>query len=75
MITSMLQDYQQGGWLPMWKNIVETNIMIGTHADSVIAQAMRAGIKDFDWQLAWEAVKKDAMTPPDDDTKLRWGSL
>lgn len=43
MITSMLQDYQQGGWLPMWKNLVETNIMVGTHADSVIAQAMEAG--------------------------------
>lgn len=43
MITSMLQDYQQGGWLPMWKNIVETNIMIATNADSIIAQAMRAG--------------------------------
>lgn len=27
MINSMLQDYKQGGWLPMWKNIVETNIM------------------------------------------------
>jgi putative alpha-1,2-mannosidase len=43
MIQSMLQDYQQGGWLPMWKNIVETNIMVGTHADSIIAQAMGAG--------------------------------
>ena len=22
MITSMLNDYREGGWLPMWKNIV-----------------------------------------------------
>lgn len=29
MVTSMLQDYQQGGWLPMWKNFCETNIMVG----------------------------------------------
>jgi putative alpha-1,2-mannosidase len=71
MITSMLQDYKQGGWLPMWKNIVETNIMIGTHADSVIAQAMSAGIMDFDWDLAWEAVEKDATIPPARDTELR----
>ena len=43
MIQSMLQDYQEGGWLPMWKNIVESNIMVGTHSDSVIVQAMIAG--------------------------------
>ncbi|KAL1411539.1 hypothetical protein Q8F55_002501 [Vanrija albida] len=70
MISSMLQDYKQGGWLPMWKNIVETNIMVGTHADSIIAQAMRAGVKGFDYDLAWEAVRKDAFTPPDKDTEL-----
>ena len=46
MIDSMLQDYKEGGWLPMWKNIVETNIMVGTHADSIIAQAMQAGESD-----------------------------
>lgn len=73
MITSMLQDYTQGGWLPMWKNIVETNIMVGTHADSIIAQAMVAGVRGFDWDLAWEAVRKDAFTPPDRDTELRFG--
>ncbi|BEI84098.1 hypothetical protein CcaverHIS002_0407020 [Cutaneotrichosporon cavernicola] len=72
MITSMLQDYRQGGWLPMWKNIVETNIMVGTHADSIIAQAMSAGVPAFDWDLAWEAVRKNAYTPPDRDTELRF---
>ncbi|EIW72522.1 hypothetical protein TREMEDRAFT_26302 [Tremella mesenterica DSM 1558] len=70
MIQSMLQDYKEGGWLPMWKNIVETNIMVGTHGDSIIAQAMEAGVKDFDWNLAWEAVKKNAFTPPERDTEL-----
>lgn len=46
MITSMLQDYKEGGWMPMWKNIVESNIMVGTHSDAVIAQAIRAGESD-----------------------------
>ena len=32
MIQSMLQTFEQGGRLPMWQNIVETNIMIGTHS-------------------------------------------
>ena len=43
MVSSMLGDYQEGGWLPMWKNLVESNIMVGTHADVMIAQAMMAG--------------------------------
>jgi predicted alpha-1,2-mannosidase len=28
MVQSMIQDYNEGGWLPMWKNIIETNIMV-----------------------------------------------
>ena len=43
MIRSMLGDYKEGGWLPMWKNLVESNIMVGTHGDVMIAQAMQAG--------------------------------
>ena len=43
MVRSMLGDYKEGGWLPMWKNLVESNIMVGTHGDVMIAQAMQAG--------------------------------
>lgn len=69
MVQSMLQDYKEGGWLPMWKNIVETNIMVGTHADSLIAEAVLKNITGFDIDTAYEAVHKDATVPPvDDDT-------
>lgn len=67
MITSMLQDYKEGGWLPMWKNVIETNIMVGTHADSLIAEAVVKGVKGFDEALAYEAVYKDATVPPRND--------
>ncbi|MEU6657933.1 GH92 family glycosyl hydrolase [Streptomyces sp. NPDC046821] len=70
MVTSMLQDYREGGWLPMWKNLAETNIMVGTNADSVIAEDIAKGFTGFDRKLAYEAVYKDAMTPPDKDTEL-----
>ncbi|ADV23805.1 alpha-1,2-mannosidase [Cryptococcus gattii E566] len=74
MLASMLQDYREGGRLPMWKNLVETNIMVGTHADAVLAQAMRAGVEDFGGfgkEKVWEAVREDAFTPPERDTELR----
>ncbi|KAI0365463.1 glycoside hydrolase family 92 protein [Pilatotrama ljubarskyi] len=67
MVQSMLQDYLEGGWLPMWKNIVETNIMVGTHADSLIAEAVAKGFTGFDLETAYEAVHKDATVPPEND--------
>jgi len=73
MTTSMLQDYQQSGWLPMWKNIAETNIMVGSNADSIIAENIAKGFDGFDLDLAYAAVRKNAMTPPDQDTTLWWG--
>jgi len=73
MIISMLQMYKEGGWLPMWPNPAESNIMIGTHADAVIADAYVKGIRGYDVNLAYEAMRKDAMVPPDYDTKYRFG--
>ncbi|KAH6899571.1 alpha-1,2-mannosidase [Coprinopsis sp. MPI-PUGE-AT-0042] len=72
MIQSMLADYRQSGWLPMWKNIVETNIMIGTHADSMIAEAVLKNITGFDKDLAWEAVWKDCTVPPQRDWEVEY---
>lgn len=72
-ITGLLQMYKEGGWLPMWPNPTYTNIMIGTHADPVIADAYMKGIRNFDVDLAYEAVRKDAMLPPDCDTQRRYG--
>ncbi|KXN88560.1 hypothetical protein AN958_07126 [Leucoagaricus sp. SymC.cos] len=60
------------GWLPMWKNIVETNIMVGTHADSLIAEAVKKGVTGFDRELAWQAVWKDATVPPKDDATTQY---
>jgi len=72
MITALLQNFKEGGWMPKWPNPSYTNIMIGTHADSVVAEAIRKGFHGFDRDLAWQAVYKDAMTPPDGDTTRRW---
>ena len=72
MITALLQNFQEGGWMPKWPNPSYTNIMIATHADSLVAEAIRKGFHGFNRELAWKAVYKDAMTPPDGDTSRRW---
>ncbi|KAI0951692.1 hypothetical protein AcV7_007717 [Taiwanofungus camphoratus] len=72
MVQSMLQDYTEGGWLPMWKNIVETNIMVATHADSMVAEAVIKNITGFDLDTACAAVYKDATVPPVDDWTISY---
>ncbi len=72
MVQALLQDYREGGWMPKWPNPSYTNIMIGTHADSLVAEAINKGFKGFDYQLAYQAVHKDATVPPDGDTTRRW---
>jgi len=72
MISALLQNFREGGWMPKWPNPSYTNIMIATHADSLVAEAIRKGFHGFDRELAWKAVYKDAMVPPDGDTSRRW---
>jgi hypothetical protein len=40
---------------------------VGTHADSLIAEAVVKRVTGFDVDLAWEAAYKDAMVPPKGD--------
>ncbi|MEO6290733.1 MAG: GH92 family glycosyl hydrolase, partial [Ginsengibacter sp.] len=72
IVQAMLQMYKEGGRLPMWPNPAETNIMIGTHADPVIADAYVKGFRNYDVTLAYKALLKDAMEPPYKDAILKY---
>jgi predicted alpha-1,2-mannosidase len=63
IIRSLLNAYDEGGWLPKWPNPGYSNVMIATHADSVIADAWIKGIRDFDGDKAYAALRKDATQP------------
>ncbi len=60
VIQGMVNIYDEAGWIPKWPDPAETNIMIGTHADSVVADAYIKGIRDYDAQKAYAAIRKDA---------------
>lgn len=47
--------------------------MIGTHADSLIAEAVKKSATGFDRELAWQAVWKDATVPPRNDAITQYG--
>ena len=64
MVNSMIDMYEEGGWLPKWElNSTETNVMEGDPAIPVIVDTWKRGIKDFDINKAYEAMKKSATTP------------
>jgi predicted alpha-1,2-mannosidase len=65
IIQSLLNAYDEGGWLPKWMSPGYRGSMIGTHSASVIADAYLKGIHDFDEQKAYEAMVKDAMVKSD----------
>ncbi|MCK5821568.1 MAG: GH92 family glycosyl hydrolase [Bacteroidales bacterium] len=61
LINAMLVHYQESGLLPVWTlEGCETNCMIGYHAIPVIVDAATKGF-EFDYELAFEAVKASAM--------------
>lgn len=62
IISSMLEYYQVNSSLPVW-NLYgnETNTMTGYHSIPVIAEAYFKGIRDFDVEKAYEAMKQTMM--------------
>ena len=65
LVQSLLTKAQQGGWMPIfpcWNSY--TSEMIGDHAASVIASAFLKGIRGFDEQAAYAALRKNAFDLP-----------
>ena len=64
MVNSMIDMYREWGWLPKWELYGrETFTMEGDPATPVIIDTWRKGLKDFDMDLAYEAMKKSATLP------------
>ncbi len=64
MVNSMIEMYRDWGWLPKWELYGrETFTMEGDPAIPVIVDTWRKGLRDFDMDLAYEAMKKSATMP------------
>ena len=60
-IRTFLKKFKEGGIMPIWDLSANyTNTMIGYHGVSVIADAYLKGIKDYDVDLAFKAMKHSA---------------
>ncbi len=60
-INTFIRQYEEGGLLPVWElSANETNCMIGYHSVPVIADSWLKGIRDYDAEKAFEAMKTSA---------------
>lgn len=63
-VRSLLEISDRGGWLPKGPTGIEySGIMVASHQNSFVAGAYQKGIRDFDVNKAYEAVKKLQMVP------------
>lgn len=64
MVRSMIDMSKEWGWLPKWELYGrETFTMEGDPAIPVIVDTWRKGLRDFDMDAAYTAMKKSATTP------------
>jgi predicted alpha-1,2-mannosidase len=62
MMQSLVEKFKQGGWLPIfpcWNSY--TAAMIGDHCIAALGDAYIKGIKGFDIETAYEAMRKNAF--------------
>ena len=64
MVISLIKMLEQGGWLPRWPSgHGYSNSMLGTPADIVIAESYLKGLRGFDVDKAFEAMRRTALAP------------
>jgi predicted alpha-1,2-mannosidase len=62
MMVSLIKMCEQGGVLPRWPSgYGYTGSMLGASADIVIAESYLKGIRDFDVETAYQAMRKAAL--------------
>ena len=61
-LQSLVNAYNESGWLPHWSSPGHRDIMIGDHAASLFADAYVKNIRDWDVEKAYEAMVKEVNT-------------
>ncbi len=73
ILRGWINAYKEGGWFPKWSSPGYRDCMIGTHVESLIADAYFKGIRDFDVNAAYAAMVKDGTEASDSGAYGRVG--
>ncbi|KIO75153.1 alpha-mannosidase [Pedobacter lusitanus] len=60
MQEGLVNDYKEGGWLPEWSSPGYSDCMIGNNSASVVADAYIKGLRGYDIETLYEALKHGA---------------
>lgn len=60
MQEGLINDYKEGGWLPEWSSPGYRNVMVGNNSASVVADAYIKGLRGYDINTLYEALKHGA---------------
>jgi predicted alpha-1,2-mannosidase len=60
MQEGLINDYKEGGWLPEWSSPGYADCMIGNNSASIVAEAYLKGLRGYDIQTLFEALKHGA---------------
>lgn len=60
MQAGLVNAYKESGFLPEWASPGHRNIMVGNNSASVVADAYLKGLKGYDIEILWEALKHGA---------------
>lgn len=63
IVQGWVNAFEEAGRLPQWPNPGGISGMVGTHADSMIADAIVKGVKGIDVNKAYTAIRFDAFGP------------
>ncbi|MEQ8413033.1 MAG: GH92 family glycosyl hydrolase [Imperialibacter sp.] len=74
MQEGLINDYKEGGFLPEWASPGYRNVMVGNNSASVVADAYLKGLRGYDINTLYEALKKDANTEGPMDAVARRGA-
>ncbi len=63
-VNSLLEIYERGGWLPKGPTGIEySSVMVASHEIALIVSAYQKGIRNFNIDKAWNAIKHIQTTP------------
>jgi len=60
MQEGLANDYKEGGFLPEWSSPGYANVMVGNNSASVVSDAYIKGMRNYDINTLWAAVKNGA---------------
>jgi len=60
MQEGLANDFKEGGWLPEWSSPGLASVMVGNNSASVVADAYIKGMRGYDINTLWDALKHGA---------------